>query len=82
MQGGAVAAPDHLGSLPRRTPAEVVGVLNREFNAALRDPALRAALLDIGLLPRGTTPEEFAAFLRQEIRRWPSIFARAGIVPQ
>jgi tripartite-type tricarboxylate transporter receptor subunit TctC len=67
---------------PARTPADVVGVLNREFNAALRDAELNAALLNIGLLPRGTTPEEFSAFVRDEIRRWPPIFARAGILPQ
>ncbi|HEY2135658.1 MAG TPA: tripartite tricarboxylate transporter substrate-binding protein, partial [Xanthobacteraceae bacterium] len=67
---------------PARTPADVVGLLNREFNAALREPELDAALVNIGLQPRGTTPEEFATFVRDEIRRWPPIFARAGIAPQ
>ncbi len=67
---------------PAATPADVIAVLNREFNAALRDAELRAALLNIGLQPRGTTPDEFSAFVRAEIRRWPPIFARAGIVPQ
>src|SRR5882762_6831307 len=67
---------------PARTPAGVVALLNREFNAALRDAELNAALLNIGLLPRGTTSEEFSAFVRDEITRWPPIFARAGILPQ
>ena len=35
--------------------------------------------MKIGLAPRGTTPEEFAKFLHEEIERWPPIFQRAGI---
>ena len=34
-----------------------------------------AALLNLGLVPRGTSPEEFAAFIRSEIVRWPPIFS-------
>jgi len=67
---------------PAGTPKEIVGVLNRAFNAALAAPEVRASLQKIGLEPKGTTPEEFAAFIHDEIRRWPPIFVRAGIKPQ
>jgi tripartite-type tricarboxylate transporter receptor subunit TctC len=67
---------------PAATPRDVVAVLNRAFNAALKDSELRIALMKMGLEPRGTTPEEFASFIREEIRRWPPIFQRAGITPQ
>jgi len=67
---------------PAATPTAIVTVLNREFNAALGDPELRAALTKMGLEARGTTPEDFAAFMREEMQRWPAIFERAGIVPQ
>jgi tripartite-type tricarboxylate transporter receptor subunit TctC len=67
---------------PAGTRKDVVDILNREFNAALKDPELRAAFAKMGLEPRGTSPEEFAAFVRDEIKRWPPIFQRAGIVPQ
>jgi tripartite-type tricarboxylate transporter receptor subunit TctC len=67
---------------PGGTPKEVVDVLNREFNAALKNPELRAALAKMGLEPHGTSPEEFSAFIRDEMKRWPPIFQRAGIVPQ
>jgi tripartite-type tricarboxylate transporter receptor subunit TctC len=43
---------------------------------------VRGALAKMGLEAHGTTPEAFAAFIRDEIRRWPPIFQRAGIVPQ
>jgi tripartite-type tricarboxylate transporter receptor subunit TctC len=67
---------------PSGTPKEVVDLLGREFNAALKDPELRAAFEKMGLEPHGTSPEEFAAFIREETRRWPPIFQRAGIQPQ
>jgi tripartite-type tricarboxylate transporter receptor subunit TctC len=67
---------------PAGTPKDVVDILNREFNAALKEPDLRSALVKMGLEPRGTSPEEFAAFIRDEIKRWPPIFQRAGITPQ
>src|SRR5262245_5418940 len=67
---------------PAGVPADVVATLNDAFNAALQDADVRTALTNMGLEPRGTTPEEFAAFIRDEMRRWPPIFQRAGIVPQ
>ena len=54
-------------------------MLNRAFNAALKDTELHIALMKMGLEPRGTTPDEFASFIREEIKRWPQ---RAGITPQ
>lgn len=67
---------------PAGMPKDVVDKINREFNAALTDPEVRASLLKAGLLPRGTTPEEFGQFIRSEIQRWPAVFQRAGIQPQ
>jgi tripartite-type tricarboxylate transporter receptor subunit TctC len=67
---------------PAGTPPDTIAWLNREFNAALQDAEVRAALARMGLEPRGTTPAEFAAFIREEIVRWPPIFQRAGIVAQ
>jgi tripartite-type tricarboxylate transporter receptor subunit TctC len=67
---------------PAGTPKDVVQRINDEFNDALRNPEVRQGLLKLGLEARGTTPEEFARFMREEIRRWPPIFTRAGITPQ
>jgi tripartite-type tricarboxylate transporter receptor subunit TctC len=67
---------------PAGMPQERVQFINRAFNAALEDAEVRDSLLKAGLLPKGTTPEAFAAFIRDEIRRWPSVFQRAGIQPQ
>jgi tripartite-type tricarboxylate transporter receptor subunit TctC len=67
---------------PAGTPSDIVQRLNREFNAALTDPEVRQGLVKLGLEPKGTAPEEFVRFIRDEIQRWPPIFARAGITPQ
>jgi tripartite-type tricarboxylate transporter receptor subunit TctC len=64
---------------PAGTPKEVVQKLNRHFNDALKRPDVSEGLRKIGLVARGTSPEEFAKFLHEEIERWPPIFQRAGI---
>jgi tripartite-type tricarboxylate transporter receptor subunit TctC len=64
---------------PAATPKDVVEALNRHFNEALKHPPVREQLEKAGLVPRGSTVQEFTTFLREEIERWPPIFARAGI---
>jgi tripartite-type tricarboxylate transporter receptor subunit TctC len=64
---------------PAGLPDDVVRLLNQTFNAALKEPATIRELRNIGLVPLGTTPSEFAQFIREEAQRWPPIFARAGI---
>lgn len=67
---------------PAGIPKDIVQKINREFNAALKDPEVKASLLKAGLVPEGTTPEEFAEFIASEMKRWPAVFERAGIKPQ
>jgi tripartite-type tricarboxylate transporter receptor subunit TctC len=64
---------------PAGTPKDVIEKLNHHFNEALKHPAVREQLDKAGLITRGTSVEEFGRFLREEIARWPPIFARAGV---
>jgi tripartite-type tricarboxylate transporter receptor subunit TctC len=61
---------------PGATPAAIVD----EFSAAVRDvlaiDAVAGPLHAAGVTPSGSTPEEFARFMRAEIRRWEPIVAR------
>jgi tripartite-type tricarboxylate transporter receptor subunit TctC len=66
---------------PSGTPKDIVQKLSQHFNNALKRLDVAAGLVKIGLAPRGTSPEEFAKFLHEEIERWPAIFQRAGIKP-
>jgi tripartite-type tricarboxylate transporter receptor subunit TctC len=63
---------------PKGTPADIVHKLNLEVGRALRDPDFVSQLAKLGIEPLGSTPEEFAAFLRQEIPRWKQIVQDAG----
>ncbi len=64
---------------PAGMPKEVLAKLNSSINKALHNPNLVAALAKFGIAPRGTTPEEGAAFLRSEFERWKTVIADAHI---
>lgn len=55
---------------PRATPAAIVERLNRETNAGLNDPKIKARLADLGGAPFIATPAEMAAFVAAEVERW------------
>jgi tripartite-type tricarboxylate transporter receptor subunit TctC len=64
---------------PTGTPDEIVQKLNLEIGRALKDPAFADQISKIGIDPLGSTPAEFAAFLRKEIPRWKQIVQDAGV---
>jgi tripartite-type tricarboxylate transporter receptor subunit TctC len=64
---------------PKGTPDEIVKKLNGEIGRALKDPEFAGKISAIGIDPLGSTPEEFAAFLRKEIPRWQQIVRDADI---
>ena len=55
---------------PAKTPREIIAKLNTELVKALRDPEVSAKLTGLGLEIIGDTPEQFAAFLDSEAKRW------------
>ncbi|MBN8942851.1 MAG: tripartite tricarboxylate transporter substrate binding protein [Rhizobiales bacterium] len=66
---------------PAGTPRDIVLRLNREINAALEAPDVRAALTTLGIEIQGGPPERFAAYIRQEVEKWGQVVAAAGITP-
>ena len=57
-------------AVPGKTPKDVIGKLNAELVRALRDPEVNGKLSGLGLEVIGDTPEQFAAFLEAERKRW------------
>jgi len=47
----------------------------------VREPAVRARLVEQGAEPVGGTPEELAAFIRAEQAKWGAVVREAGIKP-
>ena len=68
--------------VPRGTPAEIVGRLNREINAALAEPALAARLAAMGGGVLSGAPADFTAIIAGEISKWAKVVAVAGVTPE
>jgi len=65
--------------VPANTPPEIVARLNAAAVAALNDPAVRKKLVDLGYEVIGSTPEQFAVFMRQEYVRTGDLIRAANI---
>jgi tripartite-type tricarboxylate transporter receptor subunit TctC len=67
---------------PASTPATVVNRMRDETVKILAMPEVREALVKAGAEPVGSTPEQFADFIRTETVKWGSAVKRAGITPE
>lgn len=63
---------------PARTPKPVIDAWAFALNAALRSAQTRQLLLEFGLEPTGTTPEELAAIMASDIARWGPVIRQSG----
>jgi tripartite-type tricarboxylate transporter receptor subunit TctC len=66
---------------PRDTAAEIVDKLNREINAALADPKMKARLADLVGTVLGGTPAEFGKLIAEETEKWSKVVKFAGMKP-
>jgi tripartite-type tricarboxylate transporter receptor subunit TctC len=67
---------------PAGMPRDVIDLLNREVNVALRDPELQRKARLFGLDARGTTPEEMDQRMRSDIAKWAEVIEKAGLQKQ
>jgi tripartite-type tricarboxylate transporter receptor subunit TctC len=68
--------------VPRNTPVEIVDKLNKEINAAIADPAMKARFAAIGGEPLPGSPAEFGKLISEETEKWGSVVRAAGIKPE
>jgi len=64
---------------PKSTPAEIVDKLNKEVNAALDDPKMKARLADLGGVALPQSPAEFGKLIADETEKWAKVIKFAGI---
>lgn len=64
---------------PAGTSKTVVGKINAELNALLKQPDVRETLARLGMIPVGGTSEAFGALVGKELARWSRVVAAAGI---
>ncbi|MHB1124526.1 MAG: tripartite tricarboxylate transporter substrate binding protein [Ramlibacter sp.] len=65
--------------VPAATPKAVVDRLNAEIGKALQSPDVRARLAAQGAEPLGSTPDEYAAYVRKELARWAGLVKATGV---
>ncbi|MEJ8810581.1 tripartite tricarboxylate transporter substrate binding protein [Variovorax ureilyticus] len=65
--------------LPARTPKEITEKLQRALVEVLKEDEVQKRLSDLGAQPVGSTPEEFATFLRREDAKWGEVVRKGDI---
>jgi tripartite-type tricarboxylate transporter receptor subunit TctC len=63
---------------PAATPAPIIQRLNQEFVAAMRDPAINEKLKAQYMDAEPGTPQQFAAFMQGELKKWGPVIKRSG----
>ncbi len=64
---------------PKNTPPEIVNKLNKEINAALAEPKMKAQLADLGATALVGSPADFGKLIAAETEKWAKIVKIAGI---
>ena len=67
---------------PAKTPKEIIAKLHEAMTGALQSASIKEKLASDGAEPVGSTPEEFARFLRSETEKWGKVVGSAGIQPR
>jgi tripartite-type tricarboxylate transporter receptor subunit TctC len=67
---------------PKSTPAEIIETLNKEINAALVDPKMKARIADLGGTPFPGSPVTFGKHLADETEKWAKVIKFAGLKAQ
>ena len=65
--------------IPKHPPVEIVDKLNKEINAGLADPKIKARLADFGGTPLVVSPAEFGKLIAEETEKWGKVVKAAGI---
>jgi tripartite-type tricarboxylate transporter receptor subunit TctC len=64
---------------PKNTPIDIIDKLNKDVNACLADPKLKARLADLGSTPLAGSPADFGKFIADETGKWAKVIKFAGI---
>ena len=64
---------------PKGTPADIIEKLNKEINAALADPKVKARLAELGGMLIPGTPADFGKLVADETDKWAKVIKEGGV---
>jgi tripartite-type tricarboxylate transporter receptor subunit TctC len=64
---------------PKNTPPEIINRLNKEINAGLADPKMKARLADLGGVALPGSPADFGKLIADETEKWGKVIRAANI---
>jgi tripartite-type tricarboxylate transporter receptor subunit TctC len=67
---------------PKPTPAEIVEKLNKEINAGLAEPKIKARLAELGSTALAGSPADFSKLIAEETEKWAKVIRAANIKPE
>ena len=67
---------------PKATPRPIVDKLNGVIVGAIKDPPTHLRLVEAGIDPATSTPEELKAFISAEVAKWRDVIVKGGITAE
>jgi tripartite-type tricarboxylate transporter receptor subunit TctC len=67
---------------PKGVPSDIVEKLNRDINAALNDPTIKARIAELSSVPLPLTSAEFSKHITEETAKWGKVVKTANIKPE
>jgi tripartite-type tricarboxylate transporter receptor subunit TctC len=67
---------------PAHTPRDIVAKLHAAIVRTLQDPTVKQRFVSDGGETVGNTPEQFAAVIRNDLKKWEKVIKSAGIKPE
>jgi tripartite-type tricarboxylate transporter receptor subunit TctC len=65
--------------IPKNTPAEIIDKLNKEINAGLADPRMKARIADLGGTVFASSPADYGKLITDETEKWGKVVKFVGI---
>jgi tripartite-type tricarboxylate transporter receptor subunit TctC len=69
-------------AVPKNTPAEIIDTLNKEINAGIAEPKMKARLADLGSTVIRGSPADFGRLITEETEKWGRLIRAAHIKPE
>jgi tripartite-type tricarboxylate transporter receptor subunit TctC len=67
---------------PKNTPVEIIDTLNREMNAVLAEPKIKARFTELGGMVLALSPSEYGKRIAEETEKWAKVIKFSGAKPE